>query len=67
VNLLSRLNKLEGRLKKPFRAIQVAFQYTWESSERAKNLLSAEKLNPKALLIVVKFVEPKAQQSNHSC
>jgi len=60
VSLLSRVVRLESRVKAPTKPVYVVFQQAGESDEKVVSRTKAENRASEAMLIVVKFVEPRA-------
>jgi len=58
VTLLTRVIKLESRVKVPAKRVQVVFQQIDNSHEKMASRLKTENRDSEAMVIVVKFVEP---------
>jgi hypothetical protein len=58
VSLLSRVVRLESRVKAPAKPVYVVFQKAGESDEKVVSRIKAENHDLEAMLIMVKFVEP---------
>ena len=58
MSLLSRVIRLESRVKAPVKPVYVVFQQVGESHEKVVSRLRTENYAPEAMLIMVKFVEP---------
>jgi hypothetical protein len=52
--------RLESRVKTPAKPVYVVFQQAGESDEKVVSRTKAENRASEAMLIVVKFVEPRA-------
>ena len=59
MRLLLRVIRLEGRVKTPAKPVHVVFQRNDGSDETLVSRSDADDYDPKAMLIVVKFVEAK--------
>ena len=60
MRLLSRVIRLEGRVKPPAKPVYVVFQQVGESDEKVVSSLGTENHDSEAMLITVKFVKPNA-------
>ena len=58
MSLLSRVIRLESRVKAPAKPVYVVFQCNGESDEKVLSRAQAENHDSEAIFIVVKFVEP---------
>jgi hypothetical protein len=59
MNLLSRVIRLENMAKPPVKPVYVVFQQVGESDEKVVSSIRTENHDPEAMLIMVKFVEPR--------
>ena len=58
MSLLSRVIRLESKVKAPLKPVHLVFQQVDESDEKVVSSLGTENHDPDAMLIVVKFVKP---------
>jgi len=60
VSLLSRVIRLESKVKAQVKSVNLVFQQVSESDEKVVNILRTENHDPEAMLIVVKFVKSES-------
>jgi len=58
MSLLSRVIRLESRVKSPAKPVHVVVQQIGESDEKVVSRIRTENYDHEALLIMVNFVEP---------
>ena len=58
MSLLSRVIRLESKVKAPEKPVHLIFQQVGESDEKVVSRVKAENHDPEAMLIMVKFIEP---------
>ena len=60
MSLLSRVIRLESKVKAQVKSVNLVFQQVSESDEKVVNILRTENHDPEAMLIVVKFVKSES-------
>ena len=63
MNLLTRVKRLENRIKIPVKPVYVVFQQEGESHKEVVGRTKAENDYPEAMLIVVNFVDTNKHQN----
>jgi hypothetical protein len=58
VSLLSRVSRLESKVKAPVKPVHLVFQQVGESDEKVVGRCWAARKNNEGMVIVVKFVKP---------
>jgi hypothetical protein len=58
VSLLSRVIRLESKVKAPPKIVRVVVQQIGESHEEVTSRIKIENFEPEDMLVVVKFLEP---------
>jgi len=59
MSFLSRVIRVESKVKAPLKPVHLVFQKVGESDEKVVSSLGTENYDPESMLIVVKFVEPR--------
>jgi hypothetical protein len=59
VSLLSRVTRLENKVKSPTKPVHVVFQQFGESQDEVTSRIRSENFDPEDMLIIVKFLDPK--------
>ena len=59
MSLLSRVTRLENKVKSPTKPIHVIFQQFGESQEEVTSRIKAENFDSEDMLIIVKFLDQK--------